>query len=73
MKNQNPEGTHFPTILLALTLIKIFYQDNVINKATYEACVKRYEKYIKPEWDELEPKLRARAEQYRIQKDSEKS
>ena len=73
MKNQNSDEIHFPTTLLALTLIKILYQDNVINKATYEACVKRYEKYIQPEWDELEPKLWTRVEQYRAQKNSENS
>lgn len=73
MKNQNSDEIHFPTTLLALTLIKILYQDNVINQATYEACIKRYKKDIQSEWDELEPKLRIRAEQYRIQKDSEKS
>lgn len=71
-EKQNSEGVHFPTTLLALTLIKILYQDNVINKATYEACVKKYEKDLQPEWEELEPKLQAREEQYRAQKNSEK-
>lgn len=73
IKNQNSEDIHFTTTLLALTLIKTLYQDNVINKKTYEACIERYEKDIQHEWEELEPKLRIMAEQKRAKKNLEKS
>ena len=73
IKNQNTEEMHYITTLLALTLIKTLYQDNVINKKTYEACIERYEKDIQHEWEELEPKLRIMAEQKRAKKNIEKS